>query len=101
VPLIVQDYHDHHVNNHNDHYLDHYYDQHDYQHHHHYYNVGLQLLLLPVACVCGEVCKALDQQRSASLFSLQGIFCVPLILQDYHHHHVNNHNDDYHDHYYD
>ena len=40
----------------------HYYDEHDYYHHHH--NVRLRLLLLPVACVCGDVSKMLGYMLS-------------------------------------
>ena len=47
--LTTQDYYHHHQ----------YYDQHDYYYHHHHNNVGLQLLLLPVACVCGDDWSAL------------------------------------------
>ena len=52
---------------------------------------------------CLRVWRCLQGARLAaipSLVSFQCIFCVPLILQDYHHHHVNNHNDDYHNHHY-
>ena len=46
-------------------------------------NVGLQLLLLPAACVCGDVCwQGARLAAIPSLVSFQCIFCVPRILQD-------------------